>query len=137
MKTADSLSGRKSEFSQIIEFESDSLILALYDNGEVDGDSVSIFLNGEQIISRKGLKTKAFRKTIYPAPGVHDVFSLVMYAENLGLYPPNTGLLVVYDGEQIYHIRFSADMKKNAGVLFRRKIEIAPDFFPLYFYIGF
>jgi hypothetical protein len=46
---------------------------------------------------------------------------LVLYAENLGKYPPNTGLLVVHDGEDTYQVRFSADLQQNASVVFRRK----------------
>jgi hypothetical protein len=114
------LAGRKSEFAQVVNFKSDSLQLALYDNGEIDGDTVSIFMNGEVIMPRQGLKASAIRKTIYITPG-NEEFTLVLYADNLGKYPPNTGLLVVHDGDDVYNIRFSADLQKNAGVVFRRK----------------
>jgi len=46
---------------------------------------------------------------------------LVLYAENLGKYPPNTGLLIVHDGNDTYQIRFSADLQQNAAVIFKRK----------------
>ena len=115
------VAGRKSEYSQTILFRSDSLQLSLYDNGEIDGDTVSVFMNGQVILSRQGLKAAAIKKTIYLPPGENDEFTLVLFADNLGKYPPNTGLLVVYDGEDIYNIRFSADLQKNAGVVFRRK----------------
>jgi hypothetical protein len=111
---------RKTVAPQIVEFKSDSLELRLYDNGEIDGDTVSILLNGEIILAKQGLKAAAIKKTIHIAPGNNEV-SLVLYAENLGKYPPNTGLLVVYDGEDIYQVRFSADLQQNAAVVFRRK----------------
>jgi hypothetical protein len=114
------IAGRKSEFSQVVNFKSDSLILSLYDNGEIDGDTVSVFLNGEVLLSHQGLKASAIKKTIYITPGNED-FSLVLFAENLGKYPPNTGLLVVRDGDEIYNLRFSSDFQKNAGIVFRRK----------------
>jgi hypothetical protein len=44
-----------------------------------------------------------------------------MYAENLGEIPPNTGLLVVRDGEKVYDVRFTADLKSNAAIILRRK----------------
>ncbi len=113
--------GRKSEFTQEVSFRSDSLVIALYDNGVIDGDTVSVFMNGEVLLSRQGLKASAIKKTIYLAPGKDDEFTLVLYAENLGQYPPNTGLLVVRDGNDVYNLRFSADLQKNAGVIFRRK----------------
>lgn len=112
---------RKSEFSQYVTFKSDSLELSLYDNGEVDGDTVSLYLNGQVLLSRQCLKATAIKKTIYLTPGKDDEFNLVLYADNLGKYPPNTGLLIVHDGDDVYNLRFSADFEKNAGVLFKRK----------------
>jgi len=113
--------GRKSEFSQVVNFKSDSLIISLYDNGEIDGDTVSVFMNGETILSKQGLKSSAIKKTIYLAGGHDDEFTLVMFAESLGKYPPNTGLLVIRDGDDVYNLRFSSDFQKNAGIVFRRK----------------
>ena len=115
-----SVAGRKSEFSQIVSFKSDSLELSLYDNGEIDDDTVSVFMNGEVILSKQGLKGSAIKKTIYITPGNED-FTLVLFAENLGKYPPNTGLLVVHDGEDVYNLRFSSDYQKSSGIVFRRK----------------
>jgi hypothetical protein len=111
---------RKSEFTQEVTFKSDSLEISLYDNAQVDGDTVSVLLNGEVIIAKQVLKATAFKKTIY-IPAGSDELSLVLYAENLGKYPPNTGLMVVHDGDDVYQVRFSADLQKNAGVIFRKK----------------
>ena len=116
------ISGRKSEFTQAVNFKSDSLVLSLYDNGEIDGDTVSVYLNGEVIMARQGLKASAIKKTIYITKENED-FTLVLFADNLGKYPPNTGLLVVHDGDDVYNLRFSSDFQKNAGIVFRRKIE--------------
>lgn len=112
--------GRKSEFTQEVSFKSDSLQISIYDNGVVDGDTVSVYMNGEVILAKQGLKSSAIKKTIYLTPG-NDEFTLVLFADNLGQYPPNTGLLVVRDGNDVYNLRFSADFQKNAGVIFRRK----------------
>lgn len=117
---AATIAGRKSEFAQVVNFKSDSLELALYDNGVVDGDTVSVFINGEVLMVRQGLKSSAIKKTIYIGPGNED-FTLVLFAENLGLYPPNTGLLVVHDGEDVYNLRFSSDFQKSSGIVFRKK----------------
>jgi hypothetical protein len=111
---------RKMNQPTVVTFSSDSLVLALYDNGEVDGDTVSVLLNGEIFISKQGLKATAMKKTIYITPGEEEI-TLILYAENLGKYPPNTGLLMVYDGEERHQIHFSADLTKNAAVVFRRK----------------
>lgn len=112
---------RKLETIQSIEFQADSLLLTLYDNGEIDGDTVSILLNDEIIMAKQGLKSSAIRKTIYITPATQDSFMLALYAENLGKYPPNTGLIIVRDGEEVHQIRFSADLQKNVAVIFKRK----------------
>lgn len=111
---------RKNETIQNIYFKNDSLVLALYDNGIVDGDTVSVFMNGENIVSRQKLKEAATKKTIYISSNVDSV-QLVLFAENLGSIPPNTGLLTVRDGDDVYQVRFSADLQKNASIILRRR----------------
>jgi hypothetical protein len=111
---------RVTKSDQSFYFESDSLLLTLYDNGEVDGDTVTVLMNGNVIFSKVGLTTNANSKTIYITPDMDSV-KLVMYAENLGSIPPNTGLLIVNDGEKRYYVRFSADLQTNAAIVLRRK----------------
>lgn len=113
---------RKVENIQALYFKSDSLQLTLYDNGEVDGDTVSVIMNGTVIMPRVGLTTNAVKKTI-STKDAGDSIQLVMYAESLGTLPPNTGLLIVYDGNDRYEIRFSGDMQKSSGIVFRRRKE--------------
>lgn len=121
IKKSTMIGGRKSEFSQEVYFKSDSLILTLYDNGEIDGDTVSVYLNGEVVMPSQGLKSSAIRKTIHMDDGL-ETFTLVMFAESLGKYPPNTGLLVIRDGNDVYNLRFSSDFQKSSGIVFRRKL---------------
>jgi len=118
---AADLEKRTIKTEQAVYFESDSLVLTLYDNGEVDGDTVTVVMNGNVIFSKVGLNTKANSKTIHINENTPDSIKLVMYAENLGEIPPNTGLLVVRDGEKVYDVRFTADLKSNAAIILRRK----------------
>ncbi len=111
---------RKIETIQSVYYNTDSLELTLYDNGEVDGDTVSVLMNGEVIMPRVGLSTNVVRKKVSTVNS-GDSIVLVMYAENLGTFPPNTGLLIVYDGETRHEIRFSGNLQKNAAIVFRRR----------------
>lgn len=111
---------RETEVIRTVLFKSDSLVISLYDNGEVDGDTVSLVLNGNIIWSKQGLTDKAIRKTI-AASEFGDSSKLVLYAENLGRIPPNSGLLILQDGNERYQIRFSGDLQKNAAVILRRR----------------
>jgi len=45
----------------------------------------------------------------------------VLYAENLGSIPPNSGLLIIEDGSDRYEVRFKGDMKNSSAVRLRRK----------------
>ncbi|MGN6266745.1 MAG: hypothetical protein ACTHM5_13765 [Ginsengibacter sp.] len=118
------LSKRKLETIRTVVVAQDSLVFSLYDNGTVDGDTVSVLINGKVAIPRVGLLEKAYNKTIYLTPDMGDSISVVLYAENLGSIPPNTGLLVIREGSKIYEIRFSGDMDKNSKiVLIRKKIN--------------
>jgi hypothetical protein len=119
--SADEVIKIKTETIQSVYFKSDSLVLTLYDNGEVDGDIVSVILNGNVILANQALTTRAITKTIYITPEIGDSLQLVMYAENLGSIPPNTGLLILQDGNDRYEIRFAGDFQKNSAVLLRRK----------------
>lgn len=119
-RAAAGLATREIETIRSVNIKSDSLLLTLYDNGEVDGDTVSVLLNGKVIMPLEGLTTRAINKTIYITPDMGDSLVLIMYAENLGSIPPNTGLLVVHDGNDVYYIRFSGDLKKNAAIILRR-----------------
>ena len=49
-----------------------------------------------------------------------DRIELLLVADNLGTIPPNTGLVVVRDGDNIYQINFTADMQTNASLVFNK-----------------
>ena len=120
IKSAIDIENRAIETIQSVNYISDSLVLTLFDNGEIDGDTVSVLMNGAVIMPMVGLSTNAIKKTIY-TKDIKDSIKIVMYAETLGIFPPNTGLLIVNDGTDRYEIRFSGDLKKNAAIVFRKK----------------
>jgi len=111
---------RKTDVIRRILFSADSVVISLYDNGEVDGDTVSVILNGKVILSKQGLTAKAITKTIYSSD-LGDSAELVMYAENLGRIPPNSGLLIIQSGYERYQVRFSGDLQNSSAVLLKRR----------------
>jgi hypothetical protein len=119
--SAVDLAIRKTETIQRVLFKSDSLVLSLYDNGEIDGDTVSVVMNGKVIMAQQRLTANAITKTIYITPDLGDSLQLIMYAENLGSIPPNTGLLILQDGDDRYEIRFAGDFQKNSAIILKRR----------------
>ena len=112
---------RKIQKISEIFFSSDSLLLSFYDNGTIDGDTISMVLNGRVIGEKIKLTTNAFRITIPAKIDQNDSLILVMHAESLGLIPPNTGLLIIQDGATRHEIRFEGDMQRSSAVMLRKK----------------
>lgn len=113
---------RENIIANEIEVASDSLKVDLYDNGEVDGDSVSIFYNEKLIAFHQKLTTKAIHLDIV-LDSSKQINELTMFADNLGTIPPNTALMIVNDGKKQYEIRLSSNLEKNATLRIRRKQE--------------
>lgn len=98
--------------------DNDSISVTLYDNGIVDGDSVTLIYNDKVITTHQRLTEKPLTFYIKIAPG-NSRNELVMYAENLGSIPPNTALMVIYDGKKRYEINISSTEKTNGTVSFK------------------
>lgn len=116
----DQYKQREKEYVEDIEVSSDSLQIDFYDNGEIDGDSISIFFNEKLLASSQKLSSSAIHLNI--ALDTSRQFNeLSMFADNLGSIPPNTALMLVYDGTRRYELRVSSNLQKNATVRIRRK----------------
>jgi hypothetical protein len=111
---------REKEISDEIVVDSDSLLIDFYDNGEIDGDSISIFFNDKLLASSQKLSTSSIRLNV-ALDSTKEVNDLTMFADNLGSIPPNTALMLVYDGKKRYEIRMASTLKKNATLRIRRK----------------
>lgn len=103
-----------------IEVDSDSLQMNIYDNGEIDGDMISLFYNKQLIINNQKLTHKSIRmQLVLDSTKAYNEISL--FAENLGLIPPNTALLILDDGKTKHEIRLSSNLQKNGSIRIKRK----------------
>ncbi|MEX1201792.1 MAG: hypothetical protein WEA59_01005 [Ferruginibacter sp.] len=116
----DGFEKRTNNIIKTIEIESESVVIDLYDNGEIDGDSVSLFFNGKLVLAQKKLTTKPLR-LIISQQELEAENELVIYAENLGSIPPNTALMIVTDGTKRYEVRITSDLQKSGTIRFLRK----------------
>ncbi|MGC4103869.1 hypothetical protein [Ferruginibacter sp.] len=114
------LDKRNNTVIKTIQVENESFKVDLYDNGTIDGDTISLFFNGKLILSHRRLTDKAISLTL-ETDDSKDVNELVMYAENLGEIPPNTALMVVTDGSSRYEVRISSDLEKSGVIRFVHK----------------
>jgi len=115
VKIKEDFKKRKQIVGKQIEVSSDSVRLSFYDNAEVDGDSISVFLNGKLVVAHQGLTERAFNVYIQLDSSL-ETNEVSMFAENLGKYPPNTALMVISDGDKRYETFLSSDFQGNATI---------------------
>jgi hypothetical protein len=111
------LTSRTSVLLGTYHITSPDILIELFDNGEIDGDRVSVFHNNEIIVSNQVLGIKPITMNIH-ADTTNREHEFVLVAENLGTIPPNTALMRVTVGKQSYKLTVSTDMKTNARIVF-------------------
>jgi len=109
---------RENELIKTFTVHNDEVTVRLYDNGEIDDDTISVYHNNQVVLSNKRLSTAPLSINLKMDAGNPD-HVLVMVAENLGRIPPNTSLMVVHDGDKRYEVRITSTEQKNAMVRFR------------------
>jgi hypothetical protein len=114
------LATRTNSLIKQLETEAGEIRLDLYDNGEIDGDTVSIYHNNVLLVSHARLSQKpiTFRVDVNAANPYHE---LVMVAENLGSIPPNTSVMIITAGSKRYRVFISSSEQKNAKVILNLK----------------
>lgn len=111
---------RTNELYKSIETVPGEIKISLYDNGEIDGDTVSIYHNNRLIKSRQMLSAEAITITLQiNEDELHH--EIVMVAENLGSIPPNTSVMVINTPTNRYEVFISSNTQKNAKVVFSLK----------------
>lgn len=118
VKIPDVLKTRQNELMKSLVVKSPVVTVKLYDNGEIDGDTISVYLDKKLVLSQKRLTAAPLTITLDMSEDDPD-HELVMVAENLGRIPPNTSLMIVEAGEQRFDVRITSTEQKNAVVRFR------------------
>jgi hypothetical protein len=108
---------RDKEVVRNIVVDTSQIRIDVYDNAEIDDDTVSIFLNNTLLAHKKRLTDRPLTLSINAFPNTD--YELMMYAENLGRIPPNTSLMIITAGDKRYEMRITASEQKNAVVKFR------------------
>lgn len=114
------LEKRKPTLVKTIEIENNHIDVDFYDNGEIDGDTVSVFYNNKLILSKRRLTDRPLHMVLDMDDDV-EVNELVMYAENLGSIPPNSAVMIVRDGPNRYEVRVSSDLNNSGVIRFKHK----------------
>lgn len=111
---------RETVVQREIEVASDSVNVDFYDNGEVDGDSISVFYNDKLLGANLMLSTKSIHMNL-KLDTTREYNQLAMFANNLGSIPPNTALMLISDGKNRWEVRLTSDLGKTGAVRIKRK----------------
>ena len=114
---------RKKILATEIPVSGDSIELRFYDNAEVDGDSISLFLNDKIIFRHIRLTGNAYSIKL-AVQELAETNELIMVAENLGSIPPNTSYMVAIVGQERYEARLESTEGSSAMVRFVKQIKV-------------
>jgi len=118
LSTPRVLVNRQNELIKTISVNTTEVTVDLYDNGTIDNDTVSVYLDKKLVLSKQRLTDKPLTVKLKLDEG-NDYHELVMVAENLGEIPPNTSLMVVRAGDKRFEVRITSTEQKNAVVIFK------------------
>lgn len=110
---------RKKKVFTNIPAEGDSIALSFYDNAIVDGDSISLFLDGRMIFTHIKLSDKPYSFKLAVAD-LKPNSEMTMVAENLGAIPPNTAYMVVMVGDKRFTANLASTEESSAVIAFKK-----------------
>jgi len=112
------LSNRQNQLVKTITVYTNEIELDIYDDGTIDNDTVSVYLDKKLVISHAMLTDRAIVMKVHldDDDNYHEV---VMVADNEGTIPPNTSLMIVKSGDKRYEVRIVSTEQRNATVIFK------------------
>jgi hypothetical protein len=108
--------GRKNKIIATYDVPTAEIKIELFDNGEIDGDTVTVYHNKQRIIDRKELGLKPIIYTVM-ASARDRVHEFILVANNLGRIPPNTALMRITAGSKTYEVFASTTLEDNVSVI--------------------
>lgn len=108
---------KESAFKEIPEIKVDTgnIKLDFYDNAQVDGDSITVLVDKQVVLTHQRLTAKPL--TTYVRIDLNNTFhEIEMVAENLGSIPPNTAILIITAGKNRHLLSLSSSETKSARV---------------------
>jgi len=117
MKLPPTLTKRKVELVKEIRVDTGLIKIDFYDNGQIDDDTISVYVNNMPTVTRKRLSAKPVSISV-KIDLKRTEQEVIMVGENLGTIPPNTALMIINAGDKRYQLYLTSDEQKNAMVRF-------------------
>ena len=90
----------------------------IYDNGVIDNDTVSVYINNKLVISNKRISESPIEINLDLSK--HNRYEILTVAENMGDILPNTALIVIKNKFTRFEIPVVADSTKNAKIIIEK-----------------
>ena len=120
-KPYESKNKRKIKVQRVLEVQSPKLKIKSWDNGTVDGDIVTLFLNGNLLFEKYRVTKTKYTKLVTLK---EENNFLILHAESLGDVPPNTVAVSIDDGVKEQVIILSSNLEESGAVMIRQfKVE--------------
>jgi hypothetical protein len=94
------------------------VVLNIYDDGAIDNDTISVYLDNRQVINHAMLTDRPLIVTLHLDDN-NDFHELVLVADNEGTIPPNTSLMIVKAGDKEYKVNITSSLQMNASITFK------------------
>lgn len=118
-KKPKTLKNRSLKRGHTVTVSQPSVELDIWDEEIVDGDTISLFYNGDWIVKDYPLTKEPKRIKIIIEKGADNF--LVLYAKNEGLRPTNTAALHIFYGDKRRKVTMSSDFKNCDVINFKFK----------------
>ncbi len=116
IKAYETKTKRDVDVERVLEVKSKTVRIRVWDNGTVDGDVLSLFLNGEQIVKNYRV-TRQKHETIVKLDKPTNF--IILHALNVGSISPNTVAVSVDDGFQEQVVIISSNLDKSGAIMIR------------------
>jgi hypothetical protein len=108
--------GRTNQLLGSITTSSRNVKISVWDHSELDGDIVSVYVNGKLIIDEKVLGGPSNKISLDYTLDYKGYNYILLYAHNMGSIPPNTCTISVSDGINNRSIVVRSDLKTNGSI---------------------
>jgi WD40 repeat protein len=111
------IQGRNIESRWTLDLTNPNVVVKVWDNSKIDGDVVTLYLNGETILEQHSL-IRAKETTTFTVKD-NSTNVLILFADDLGKAPPATVALSISDGINTKNLTLRSDLEQSEAITLR------------------
>lgn len=108
--------GRDNQVLGNVFLSNKDITISVWDHGTVDGDIVSIYLNGELLINERTLDGPSDKIEVSTTLDYNGYNYILLYAHNEGSLSPNTAAIRIDDGVSTEDFTLESNLSTNGAV---------------------